>query len=244
MLTLENVGSYSWVFTLYKWFRRCVGRWQHRLRPTSCSVNQARPLQEEVLNSLVWCFNLKQAAKFLAAYGFSHGFHFLESHFIRTDYCINLHRSACLLLWLVCFRVLVFCPLCWESKTFSWPCSSAFFWLISFALYKRFLSILKNKSIIFLARGLFLWNTKQMVIKASSRSASHLQSQSKLLGHFAVFLPFQIWCGRFGQLTAINNIGKTRRRARREKTVLGGRDCGYGAVILVFFFYLFATRLR
>ena len=45
---------------------------------------------------------------------------------------------------------------------------------------------------------------------------SHLQSQSKMLGHFAVFLV------RFGDLTAINNIGRTRRWARSEKTVLDG----------------------
>ena len=41
--------------------------------------------------------------------------------------------------------------------------------------------------------------------------------QSKLLGHFAVVLPTQCWCTRFGELTAINNIGRTRRRARSEK---------------------------
>ena len=41
--------------------------------------------------------------------------------------------------------------------------------------------------------------------------------QSKLLGHFAVVLPTQCWCTRFGELTAINNVGRTRRRARSEK---------------------------
>ena len=41
--------------------------------------------------------------------------------------------------------------------------------------------------------------------------------QSKLFGHFAVVLPTQCWCTRFGELTAINNIGRTRRRARSEK---------------------------
>ena len=47
-----------------------------------------------------------------------------------------------------------------------------------------------------------------------------------MLGHFAVFLV------RVGELIAINNIGKTKRRARSEKTVLDGsvppifiRDC-------------------
>ena len=60
-----------------------------------------------------------------------------------------------------------------------------------------------------------------------------LQSQSNFLGHFAVFLPSQCCCARFGELTTIINIGRTRRRARSEKTVLGGsvptifvRDCG------------------
>ena len=49
-----------------------------------------------------------------------------------------------------------------------------------------------------------------------------LQSQSKLLGHFAVFLPSQCWCARFGELTAINNIVRRRKRTRSEKTVLSG----------------------
>ena len=43
----------------------------------------------------------------------------------------------------------------------------------------------------------------------------HLQSQSKLLGYFSVFLPSQCWCARFGELTAINNIGRTRRRGKK-----------------------------
>ena len=50
-----------------------------------------------------------------------------------------------------------------------------------------------------------------------------LQSQPKLLGHFAVFLPSQCWRTRFGKLTLITNIGRTRRWARSEKTALGGR---------------------
>ena len=37
--------------------------------------------------------------------------------------------------------------------------------------------------------------------------------------HFTVFLPSQCWCARFGELTAINNIGRTRRRARSRKSV-------------------------
>ena len=45
-----------------------------------------------------------------------------------------------------------------------------------------------------------------------------LHSQGGLLGHVIVFLPSQCWC----ELTAINNIGRTRRRARTEITVLGG----------------------
>ena len=64
------------------------------------------------------------------------------------------------------------------------------------------------------------------------------QSQSKLLGQFAVFLPSQCWCARFGELTAMNNIVRTSRRARskKKKTVLGGSvptifdwDCRYDA---------------
>ena len=46
---------------------------------------------------------------------------------------------------------------------------------------------------------------------------TYLQSQSKLLAHFAVFLPSQCWCARFGELTAINNIGRTRRQTRSKK---------------------------
>ena len=49
-----------------------------------------------------------------------------------------------------------------------------------------------------------------------------LQSQLKLLRHFAVFLHSQCWCARFGEFTAINNIGRTRRQARSKKTALGG----------------------
>ena len=37
----------------------------------------------------------------------------------------------------------------------------------------------------------------------------NLQSQSKLLGHFTVFLPSQCWCVRLGELTAIHNIERT-----------------------------------
>ena len=64
------------------------------------------------------------------------------------------------------------------------------------------------------------------------------QSQSKFLGQFAVFLPSQCWCARFGELTAMNNIVRTSRRARskKKKTVLGGSvptifdwDCRYDA---------------
>ena len=49
-----------------------------------------------------------------------------------------------------------------------------------------------------------------------------LQSQLKLLGHFAVFLRSQCWCARFGEFTAINKIERTRRQARSKKTALGG----------------------
>ena len=44
----------------------------------------------------------------------------------------------------------------------------------------------------------------------------------KIVGTLAVFLPFQCWFARFGELTETNNIGRTRRWARSEKTVLGG----------------------
>ena len=36
------------------------------------------------------------------------------------------------------------------------------------------------------------------------------------LGHFAVFWPFQCWCTRCGELTGINNIGRTRRWTRAQ----------------------------
>ena len=58
--------------------------------------------------------------------------------------------------------------------------------------------------------------------KQESQKSIKLQSQLKLLGHFAVFLPLQCWCARFGELTVINNIGRTRRRAKTEQTALGG----------------------
>ena len=45
----------------------------------------------------------------------------------------------------------------------------------------------------------------------------NLQSQSKLFGHLTVFLPSQCCCARFDELTAIKNIGRERRRARRKK---------------------------
>ena len=55
----------------------------------------------------------------------------------------------------------------------------------------------------------------------SDQKMTQLQSQSKLLGHFAVFLPSQSWC-TFSEVTAINNIGKVRRRARSKNTALRG----------------------
>ena len=72
---------------------------------------------------------------------------------------------------------------------------------------------------------LTLCDTRTLVSRAATlvpRNAIYLQSKSKLLGHFAVFLPFQCWRAKFGELTAITNIGRTRRRTRTEKTVLGG----------------------
>ena len=47
-----------------------------------------------------------------------------------------------------------------------------------------------------------------------------LQPQWKLLGHLTVFLPFQCWWRKFGELTVTNNIGRTRGRARSEKKTL------------------------
>ena len=53
----------------------------------------------------------------------------------------------------------------------------------------------------------------------NKRPLLELQSQLKLLGHFAVSLPTHCWCAGFGELTAINyNIERTRRRARSRKT--------------------------
>ena len=57
--------------------------------------------------------------------------------------------------------------------------------------------------------------------KQESQKSIKVQSQLKMLGHFAVFLPSQCWCTRFGELTEINNIGRTRRRAKTEQTALG-----------------------
>ena len=58
--------------------------------------------------------------------------------------------------------------------------------------------------------------------KQKSQKSIKRQSQLKLLGHFAVFLPPQYWCARFGELTAINNTVRARRRAKTEQTALGG----------------------
>ena len=57
----------------------------------------------------------------------------------------------------------------------------------------------------------------QGVLDGKPTFLTHLQSQSKFLAQFAVFLPSQCWCARFGELTAINNIGRTMRRARSKK---------------------------
>ena len=50
----------------------------------------------------------------------------------------------------------------------------------------------------------------------------NLQSQSKLLGHFTVFLPSQCWSKSFVNLPAINNIGRERRQARRKNIAFSG----------------------
>ena len=47
----------------------------------------------------------------------------------------------------------------------------------------------------------------------------YLQSQSKLLGHFSVLLLLQCWCTKFGELTGINNIRRTRRQPEAQKTI-------------------------
>ena len=38
-----------------------------------------------------------------------------------------------------------------------------------------------------------------------------------MVGALCSHLPFQCCCARFGELAAINNIGRTKRRARSEK---------------------------
>ena len=48
-----------------------------------------------------------------------------------------------------------------------------------------------------------------------------LPSQSKLLGHFCVFLSPQCWCTRFGDWTAINNFERDKGSTRRKKTAFG-----------------------
>ena len=62
-------------------------------------------------------------------------------------------------------------------------------------------------------------------------------SQGGLLGHFVVFLPSQCWW----ELTVINNIGRMRRQARTEITVLGGsvstiyvQDCRFQEALIKF----------
>ena len=47
----------------------------------------------------------------------------------------------------------------------------------------------------------------------------YLQSQSRLLGHFSVLLLLQCWCTKFGELTGINNIRRTRRQPEAQKTI-------------------------
>ena len=70
-----------------------------------------------------------------------------------------------------------------------------------------------------------------------------LQSPLKLLGHFAVFLPSQCWCARFGELTAINNIGRRRRRAKTEKTALGGSVPSIFVETVVINYFPYSFRL-
>ena len=48
----------------------------------------------------------------------------------------------------------------------------------------------------------------------------YIQSRSKLLGLFIVFLSSQFWCTRFDELNVINNIGRQRRWVRSKKTAL------------------------
>ena len=54
-----------------------------------------------------------------------------------------------------------------------------------------------------------------------------LQSQLKLLRHFAVFLHSQCWRARFGEFTAINNIERMRRQARSKKNSIGWKCLNY-----------------
>ena len=65
-------------------------------------------------------------------------------------------------------------------------------------------------------------------ILSQARTSAIQQSQSKLLGRFAVFfLPSQCWCARCGELTAINNIGRTRRLARSRNSAVGCKAPNY-----------------
>ena len=54
-----------------------------------------------------------------------------------------------------------------------------------------------------------LWPTYRLtsVSVNTPSNSSPIQSQSKWLGHFGVFLSPQCWCTRFGDQTAINNVG-------------------------------------
>ena len=50
-----------------------------------------------------------------------------------------------------------------------------------------------------------------------------VQSQSKLLGHFAVFLPSQCWCARFGFNCDKQHWEDEEMGQKLKKTGLGGR---------------------
>ena len=79
--------------------------------------------------------------------------------------------------------------------------------------------------------------------KQESQKSIKLQSQLKLLGHLAVFLPSQCCCARFGELTVINNIGRTRRRAKTEKTALGGSVSSIFVETVVINYFPYSLRL-
>lgn len=67
-----------------------------------------------------------------------------------------------------------------------------------------------------------------LIVRSKGKiSFINLQSQSKMLGRLTIFFPSQMLVCKIGELTAINNVCRTRGLARRKKknnkkTALGG----------------------